>query len=184
MAKHRKQETIHYQAFESPVGVILTGTTSRGVCLLHIGGSSARGCEEEYTVLRSYFPRHAIVSASGSELLNGVKDGVLRYLEDSLPLPPLPLDIGSGTAFQQTVWRALCDIPFGQTRTYSDVAGAIGRPKASRAVGGACGRNPIAIIIPCHRVVGSGGSLGGYSGGLQIKQRLLEIEARKPFGRT
>lgn len=177
MTMRKQQETIEYQAFDSPVGVILTGASSRGLCLLHIGGPSAPGGEEEYTVLKSFFPRRAIVAASGNDLLARVRDGVLRYLDQSVPLPPIPLDMGSGTEFQQAVWKALCHIPFGQTRTYSDIAAAIGRPKATRAVGGACGRNPIAIIVPCHRVVGSGGSLGGYSGGLHIKEKLLEIES-------
>jgi O-6-methylguanine DNA methyltransferase len=183
MTTHKQQEAIEYSTFDSAIGVILTGASSRGVCLLHIGGSSPPGGEEEYTVLKSFFPKCAMVAASGNDLLARVREGILRYLDDSHPLPLLPLDIGSGTGFQQAVWTALCDIPFGQTRTYSDVAGAIGRPKASRAVGRACGRNPLAILIPCHRVVGSGGSLGGYTGGLQIKKRLLEIEAGKPFRR-
>lgn len=181
MTMPRQREAVEYQAFGSPIGLILTGASSRGVCLLHIGGSSAPGGEEEYTVLKSFFPKRAIVAAPGNDLLLGVRDDILRYLEHSIPLPPLPLDMGSGTEFQQSVWKALCDIPFGQTRTYSEIAEAIGRPKASRAVGGACGRNPVAIIVPCHRVVASGGGLGGYSGGLHIKKQLLAIEARKPF---
>ncbi|WP_421197588.1 methylated-DNA--[protein]-cysteine S-methyltransferase [Aeromonas enteropelogenes] len=82
----------------------------------------------------------------------------------------------SGTAFQQTVWQALCDIPYGETRSYGDIARAIGKPNAMRAVGAANGRNPLSIIVPCHRVIGQNGSLTGYAGGLEIKKALLQLE--------
>lgn len=90
----------------------------------------------------------------------------------------LPLSV-AGTAFQRSVWRALQDIPWGETRSYKDIAVRIGNPKATRAVGGANHRNPIPIIIPCHRVVGSDGSLTGFGGGLPMKRQLLEIEKRR-----
>ena len=99
-----------------------------------------------------------------------------RYFDgDPLPVATLPLKPG-GTPFQQRVWKALQNIPYGQTRSYADVAAAIGSPQATRAVGGANNRNPIAIVIPCHRVVGANGKLTGYAGGLQLKQRLLDLE--------
>lgn len=87
----------------------------------------------------------------------------------------LPLD-PAGTDFQQEVWQALLEIPYGETRSYGGLAGAIGRPKAVRAVGAANGRNPIPIVIPCHRVIGADGSLTGFGGGLEIKRRLLDLE--------
>lgn len=90
--------------------------------------------------------------------------------EFDLPLAP------KGTAFQQQVWAALRRIPYGETRTYGQLAALLGRPKAARAVGGGCHRNPIGIIIPCHRVVGANGALTGYAGGLENKQYLLELE--------
>ena len=86
------------------------------------------------------------------------------------------LDLSAGTPFQQKVWRALQTIPRGETRSYAWVAKAIGKPKAARAVGAACGANPVPIIVPCHRVVASDGSLGGFSGGLALKKRLLKLE--------
>lgn len=89
----------------------------------------------------------------------------------------LPLD-ARGTAFQKSVWRALEDIPYGATRSYGDIARAVGKPTACRAVGQANNKNPIAIIIPCHRVIGADGGLTGYGGGLGIKQFLLELEKR------
>ena len=90
----------------------------------------------------------------------------------------IPLDLRAGTAFQQKVWRALQTIPYGETRSYAWVARKIGKPKATRAVGTACGANPVPIVVPCHRVVASDGSLGGFSGGLPLKRRLLALEAR------
>lgn len=96
--------------------------------------------------------------------------GQLRMFD--LPLEPL------GTPFQQSVWQALCAIPYGETRSYGAVAASIGNPKAARAVGLANNKNPIAIIIPCHRVIGADGRLVGYAGGLGIKEHLLHLEAR------
>ena len=97
------------------------------------------------------------------------------YFAGRLQRFTLPL-AARGTAFQQAVWRALCDIPYGETRSYGDIARAIGKPSAVRAVGAANGRNPLSIIVPCHRVIGENGSLTGYAGGLPIKQALLALE--------
>lgn len=102
------------------------------------------------------------------EQLNEYFAGVRR--EFDLPLAP------KGTPFQQAVWQQLLRIPYGEVRTYGQLAAALGKPKASRAVGGACHCNPICIIVPCHRVVGANGSLTGYAGGLDIKEYLLELE--------
>lgn len=90
----------------------------------------------------------------------------------------LPLDLAAGTPFQQSVWRALQGITFGTTRSYKDVGAAIGKPAAVRAVGAAVGRNPLSVIVPCHRVVGAGGALTGYAGGLPRKAQLLALEAK------
>lgn len=89
----------------------------------------------------------------------------------------LPLDL-QGTEFQKRVWRELCHIPYGETRSYSVIAACIGAPKAVRAVGAANGSNPVPIVVPCHRVIGAGGSLVGYGGGLPLKRFLLDLEAR------
>ena len=90
----------------------------------------------------------------------------------------VPLDLAAGTTFQQAVWQTLQKIPRGETRTYAWVAAQIGKPNAARAVGGACGANPVPLIVPCHRVVASDGSLGGFSLGLPLKRRLLDLETR------
>lgn len=97
------------------------------------------------------------------------------YFAGRLQRFTLPL-AARGTAFQQAVWQALCDIPYGETRSYGEIARAIGKPSTSRAVGAANGRNPLSIIVPCHRVIGQNGSLTGYAGGLPIKQELLRLE--------
>ena len=88
----------------------------------------------------------------------------------------LPLDAG-GTPFQRRVWQALTEIPYGSTSTYGEIARGLGRPRAARAVGGANNRNPLPVVVPCHRVIGAGGSLTGYAGGLRIKRFLLDLEA-------
>ena len=115
----------------------------------------------------------------GTTAPNGVILNALRQLEEyfsgsrkSFDLPTNP----HGTPFQRSVWAALCDIPYGKTRTYGEIAANIGNEKASRAVGMANNRNPIAIIIPCHRVIGANGKLVGYAGGLEVKRFLLELE--------
>jgi len=106
--------------------------------------------------------------------------GIVELLEQYFAGVPVsfdkvPLDVG-GTAFQQTVWRALSQIPYGQTWTYKQLADTIGKPLAIRAVGAANGRNPLPIVLPCHRLLGSNGNLTGYRGGLQLKQEILALE--------
>jgi O-6-methylguanine DNA methyltransferase len=112
---------------------------------------------------------HAITAKALKEVLAG-------RAAQRLP----PLDLSSGTDFQQRVWAVLRGIVPGKTLSYAQVAAAIGKPRAVRAVGGACGANPIAVLIPCHRVVASGGGLGGFGGGLEWKRRLLEREGSLP----
>lgn len=103
------------------------------------------------------------------------------YFAGTLEKFTVPLDFAAGTDFQKDVWRALLTIPFGETRSYSQIAQAIGRPKAVRAVGAANGKNPISILAPCHRVVGADGTLTGFAGGLEAKAFLLKLEARDLF---
>lgn len=111
---------------------------------------------------------HPVLDAAAAQL-NGYFLGTRHRFD-------LPLDLEQGTAFQQSVWRALLDIPAGQTTSYGTLAARIGRPLAVRAVGAAVGRNPLGIVVPCHRVVGASGSLTGYAGGLDRKQLLLQLE--------
>ena len=101
-----------------------------------------------------------------------------EYFEGKRTCFTFPLRL-NGTDFQKAVWQALLRIPYGQTRTYSQIASAIGRPDASRAVGIACGKNPVWIAVPCHRVIGKNNALTGYAGGLDLKQKLLDLETSK-----
>lgn len=113
-----------------------------------------------------------------SPLLDQAARQLAEYFAGTRRRFTIPL-AADGTEFQRRVWQALAAIPYGERRTYGAIAAAIGRPRASRAVGLACGRNPLLIFIPCHRVVGAGGSLGGFSAGLDAKAHLLTLEARR-----
>lgn len=117
-------------------------------------------------------PSHPLLRRAGAQLVD--------YLAGRRSAFDLPLDLGGGTAFQQAVWRALLAIARGQTCSYGALAQALGRPAAVRAVGAAVGRNPLSIIVPCHRVLGAGGALTGYAGGLERKQALLRLEGALP----
>jgi AraC family transcriptional regulator of adaptative response/methylated-DNA-[protein]-cysteine methyltransferase len=101
--------------------------------------------------------------------------GVLQAVETPSAMPDLPIDV-AGTAFQEAVWKELRKIPVGETRSYADIAAAVGQPGAVRAVGTANGSNPVAVLVPCHRVIRSDGTLGGYAGGLDRKRKLLAAE--------
>ena len=109
------------------------------------------------------------------EVLNKAKTQLSEYFAGKRKVFDISLKFG-GTPFQNLVWKALLDIPYGEVRTYGDIAKIIGKPKASRAVGRACHNNPIGIIIPCHRVIGAGGKLTGFGGGTELKEKLLDLE--------
>ena len=153
---------MHYRSIDSPIGPLLLAGDDHGLHFLLFarGRSDAKpkpGWEPDRGLLKEPVKQ-----------LHAYFAGKLRSFD--LPLAP------EGTSFQSQVWRALCDIPYGETASYGEIAKRIGNPKAVRAVGLANGSNPIAVIIPCHRVIGSNGSLTGYGGGLPIKQALLALE--------
>jgi AraC family transcriptional regulator of adaptative response/methylated-DNA-[protein]-cysteine methyltransferase len=155
--------TIRYGMTETPLGVLLVAATERGVAAVSLG-DTRRPLE---TWLSEEFPQATLVRDD---------EGVRPYAEAVLQAPgTVPLDL-AGTAFQRRVWEELRKIPAGTTRTYSEVAEAIGQPTAVRAVASACARNPAAVVVPCHRVVRRGGGLGGYRWGLDRKQALLDRE--------
>ncbi len=146
--------------YRSPLGALAVEATDAGVCGLRFGGRER--------------PRPAI-GARARENLEAALAALADYFAGRPPrLPPLDL---AGTDFQREVWRALVAIPFGEVRTYGEVALRLGRPGAARAVGAANGGNPVPILIPCHRVVAARGRLGGYRGGLPVKRWLLAHEA-------
>jgi methylated-DNA-[protein]-cysteine S-methyltransferase len=108
-----------------------------------------------------------------------LKRQLQRYADGKPVRWNVPVDLSSGTSFQQKVWRVLTTIPRGETRSYGWVAQQVGKPRASRAVGAACGANPVPVIVPCHRVIAGDGSLGGFGGGLPMKRRLLALERER-----
>jgi AraC family transcriptional regulator of adaptative response/methylated-DNA-[protein]-cysteine methyltransferase len=162
-----KAVTIRHIVVPSSLGPMLVAATERGLCRI----SFDEGEEE----LRARFPKAEILSAD--DRLKEMAGQVVRLIDDPAAAEALPTDVG-GTAFQQAVWSALRAIPAGETRTYSEIAAAVGRPAAVRAAGSACGDNGLAVLIPCHRVLRSDGSLGGYAYGLDRKRVLLEKERR------
>ena len=125
---------------------------------------------------RHHPPQFDAPHVAGDPLLDRVADQLERYFAGSLQAFDIPFDL-QGTAFQRAVWRALLAIGAGTTQTYGDIARAIGQPVAVRAVGAAVGRNPVSILVPCHRVIGSDGSLTGYAGGIDRKVALLQLES-------
>lgn len=150
---------------------VLVATTDQGICAVALNDDPERLCLE----LHDHFPQ-AVVREAGSELSATVAR-VVDCISDPWQAFDLPLHL-LGSPFQQQVWQALREIPCGSTATYCDIAACIGKPKALRAVGTACGANPIAIIVPCHRVIRSDGGLDGFRWGLERKQALLAREAR------
>jgi AraC family transcriptional regulator of adaptative response/methylated-DNA-[protein]-cysteine methyltransferase len=153
------------------LGRLLVAATSRGVCAVAMGSSDT----ELMRALSGEYPAAAI-SADPGALAQWTK-AILAHLAGRTPRLDLPLDV-QATAFQWQVWQALASIPYGETRTYSDVAAAIGRPRAVRAVARACATNPVALAIPCHRVVPAAGGEGGYRWGAGRKKALLKSEVR------
>ena len=153
----------YYCYHETPIGTLLLAGDGQVLNLLGFpGGSMARRHEADWTEDKKPFKE---VIRQLSEYFKGERE------DFDLPLAP------EGTSFQQSVWQALTQIPYGETWSYGQLAKHIGRPKASRAVGAANGVNPIPIIVPCHRVIGSSGKLTGFGGGLETKQFLLNLES-------
>ena len=167
--KGGKGMNIYHTVVESPLGRLLVAATDKGVCSVKLG-SSDLALEDH---LMAEFPS-ANHQPDGGNLAIWAAE-ILSYLDGEKNGLDLPLDIRA-TAFQQQVWQMLRTIPYGETRTYQQVAQTLGKESASRAVGTACGANPVALVIPCHRVLRKDGGLGGYAWGLERKKSLLEME--------
>ena len=161
--------TVRYAIADGPMGNLLVASTSRGVCSIKLGESVA----ELERALQDEYPRAVLAPADAD--LSAAVARVLKGLEPGAPDPRLPTDVRA-TAFQRLVWRELQRIPRGQTRTYHEVAQAIGHPTATRAVARACATNPLALVVPCHRVVRADGTPGGYRWGADRKRALLQAE--------
>jgi O-6-methylguanine DNA methyltransferase len=167
-------EIVHTAQVDSPIGSLRVASTERGLAYLELPAASGRGlrgwlrrCLPEARCQDGFAPNRAAIGQ------------ILEYLEGKRVAFELPLDL-RGTPFQLSVWNALLAIPYGETRSYAQIAAAVGQPSAVRAVGAANGSNPVALIVPCHRVIASDGTLGGYGGGLRLKARLLAMERSGP----
>jgi methylated-DNA-[protein]-cysteine S-methyltransferase len=151
--------------FDSPLGSIMLAASTEGLQgAWFVQGQRHMPDSDHWPVVRH------------NALLQQAEEQFRRYFSGEPVVFDLPLDLDSGTAFQQAVWRALLQIPRGSTTSYGAISAQLGKPSAVRAVGGAVGRNPLSIIVPCHRVLGSNGSLTGYAGGLERKIALLRLE--------
>jgi AraC family transcriptional regulator of adaptative response/methylated-DNA-[protein]-cysteine methyltransferase len=163
---------IRYATAASPLGRMLVAATAVGVCAIAFGRDDA----ELVSDLRGRFNKAELVAAKGN---TGWLKEAVEFVASQMGEHPLaatfPLDVRA-TAFQQRVWKALREIPRGETRSYAEVAREMGRPTAARAVAAACGANPVAVAVPCHRVVGRDGSLTGYRWGVERKRKLLAAE--------
>jgi len=169
-------EVIRAAFANCPFGRLLVGATDRGVCFIGFAEPDAALLGD----LRQRFPKADIVTDDAA-LADTVR-AVLAFIEEPKRALDLPLDL-RGTAFQQRVWRTLCRIPPGETRSYGDVARMMGEPTAVRAVARSCARNPVSLAVPCHRVIGSDGDLTGYRWGLSRKRALLAKERAAASGR-
>ena len=156
---------LYLKHLASPIGELHVYATDRSVVGLFMGSRPFKGCRRPWQEARE--ADHALLLETAGELD--------AYFAGRLRSFTVPVEV-AGTDFQKAVWESLRTIAYGELRTYGDVARAIDRPAAVRAVGGAIGSNPVSIIIPCHRVIGSDDSLTGFGGGLPVKQRLLEME--------
>lgn len=159
--------TIRWAVVDTMLGKMLLAATDKGICRLSF--------DEDEGELARRFPKADIV-AGGAALEQLVK-GAIEAIEHPAQTPDLPLDV-AGTAFQQAIWNELRRIPAGETRTYADIAAAVGKPKAVRAAGSANGANNVAVLIPCHRVIRTDGGLGGYAYGVERKEKLLNAERK------
>jgi AraC family transcriptional regulator of adaptative response/methylated-DNA-[protein]-cysteine methyltransferase len=161
--------SMRYATGRSPLGIVLLAATEVGICALYLGDNEAELTLE----LAKEFPRAEFEPDPAG--LRPWLELVGRHLAGDAPSVELPLDVRA-TAFQRRVWRLLQSIPRGETRTYAELAEALGQPTAARAVGGACARNPVSVVVPCHRAVRADGGLGGYRWGLNRKRALLASE--------
>jgi methylated-DNA-[protein]-cysteine S-methyltransferase len=163
------QETFFLTHYQSPLGTYVLGSSKKGVVCVKT--------EDRSKAYLSRWEREGTgVEEGGNHNLRLISQ-LDAYFAGKLREFKIPLDL-RGTSFQRRVWELLCDIPWGETRSYGQIAKALGQPKAARAVGRAVGTNPVSIVVPCHRVIGSDGTLTGYGGGLDRKEALLKLEGK------
>lgn len=157
---------IYYTSFNTPIGKIFVSKTSKGINLITWQKSE----------WGKYYQKNREQLKRDDNKLKSLRDKMTKYFSGKRVIFKEKLDLLTGTRMEKRIWKDMQKIPYGQTRSYKWLASKVGNRKLARAVGGACSRNPIPIIIPCHRVVKSDGGLGGFSGGLDKKRKLLKIE--------
>lgn len=163
--KHAEQFLV--TKIPSPLGTLLAYADEKGLVALDFPGSKpVRGI--------------AVATPKDRDSLKAAAAALRDYFAGRKPLPRNLNNVRGGTAFQRKVWKAIARIPFGKVKSYGEIAREIGSPGAARAVGAACGANPLPLFVPCHRVVASNGELGGFSGGLGVKKKLLRLEGTMP----
>lgn len=167
----KKPKCIDYNVWESPVGNILVAASDGTVIRIIL---PAENKENPVNILKKEF--YGIPCTANTLKLKSIMKELDEYFQKRRKIFTTKLTFLTGTPFQQSVWKALSHVPYGEIRTYGDIAVKVGRPKAFRAVGGANHANPIPILIPCHRVIGANGSLVGFGGGLEMKAKLLQLE--------
>ncbi len=167
---------LSYITFDTPIGWLMVAESQDGIALVDFLGPDRPSEDALISAVLKEYPQATLSAGDDSELLGKTKEYILEYLTNRVPPPKIPLDLRKGTRFDRNVWKAIETIAFGESSSYGQIAAAVNSTGASRAVGGACGRNPVPILIPCHRVITSAGKLGGYSGGLSIKRALLDLE--------
>lgn len=168
-----KGHRISFCSFATPLGTVLVARTGAGVCSVKLGDEPVR----LERLLAEEFSAAELIQDSAA--LKDLKQRIVAFIAGEANLARVPVDI-RGTVFQRKVWDELCRIPRGATRSYGEIARAIGHPKAVRAVGSACGANPVALVVPCHRAVRADGSPGGYAWGIGRKKKLLSLEKHSP----
>ncbi|GIH13194.1 methylated-DNA--[protein]-cysteine S-methyltransferase [Rugosimonospora africana] len=151
---------MRWQELSTPIGGLGIAVDGTGICRVQFGGAPPTR------------------TPAADPLFDDAADQLGRYFSGALTEFDLPLSVNEGSAFERAVWRAIAAIPYAQMRTYGQIAADVGEPDAARAVGTACNHNPLPVVVPCHRVVGAGGKLVGFGGGLPRKRFLLELEAR------
>lgn len=164
-----------YNRFPSPLGPMLAAATPQGLCGLWFDGQRHQPTTTDRATWAPA-PQHPLLLQAAAFMA--------AYFAGDTARCSLPLDLSRGTPFQQAVWQALLQIPRGASTSYGALSQGLGRPSAVRAVAGAVGRNPVSVLVPCHRVLGSNGALTGYAGGLERKAALLQLEGvqRTPLG--
>lgn len=161
---------IYIDQYDSPIGELFFAITGRGLCDLSFGFKTS----DEF---KAYIEKRTGAKARvDSSFFDDLKEELERYFAGEKLSFAAEVEFLRGTEFEHKVWAAIREIPYGRSITYKELASTAGSPLAYRAAGAACGKNPVAIVVPCHRVVGSGGRLGGYAGGLDLKRKLLALE--------